>query len=420
MEVLPYNNLFLYLPLILVPLYFLITFIKRNNGDEKKPNFPPGPPKLPIIGNLHQLSKPPHLVLSKLSKTYGPVMLLQVGSVPTIVISSAEAAELVMKTQDLEYCNRIQFAGRKRVTYNFIDLTFTPHGEYWRETRKICIHELLSTKRVQSLAVVRAEEVGVLIDSISSSSNGTPVHIFENTITFTLKTICRAAFGSTAGQRIFDKGGLTKILYEVGTLNGYLASDFFPKVGWIIDWITGIHAKTEKCFHELDNFFQQIIDEHESPERQTQEQEDVIDVLVKLKKDQTTSIRFTDDHIKAFILNVFLGGVDSPAVIVTWTMAELAKNPKEMKKVQEEIRNYVGTKGKVEESDLDNFPYLKMAVKETLRLHPTAPLLTRVSMKHNKINGYDIYPGTKVLINAWAVKRSKVLGKSRRFLAREV
>ncbi|KAI3851602.1 hypothetical protein MKW92_012030, partial [Papaver armeniacum] len=303
MEVLSTNFLLLLPFILLLPLYLLSTLKTRNNGNQYKRNFPPGPPKLPIVGNLHQIGKPNYQTLPHLSKIYGPVMLLQIGSVPTVVISSAKAAEQVMKTHDLEFCNRIQFAGRKRVTYDYLDMTFTHRGEYWREIRKICILELFSMKKVQSFKSVRAEEIDVLMDSISSSSNTTPVNVFEKSTSFTLKTICRVAFGCTASEsrNIFDNGRLTKILYEVGMLNGYHASDYFPKVGWIIDRITGIHAKTEKCFHELDDFFQQIIGEHENPKRVKQE-EDIIDVLLKIKKDRTSTIRLTDDHIKAIVL----------------------------------------------------------------------------------------------------------------------
>ncbi|KAI3959674.1 hypothetical protein MKW92_017806, partial [Papaver armeniacum] len=289
MEVLSTNFLLLLPFIILLPLYLLSTLKTRNNGNQYKRKFPPGPPKLPIVGNLHQIGKPNYQTLPHLSKIYGPVMLLQIGSVPTVVISSAKAAEQVMKTHDLEFCNRIQFAGRKRVTYDYLDMTFTHRGEYWREIRKICILELFSMKKVQSFKAVRAEEIDVLMDSISSSSNTT--------------RLLPVAFGCTASEsrNIFDNGRLTKILYEVGMLNGYHASDYFPKVGWIIDRITGIHAKTEKCFHELDDFFQQIIGEHENPKRVKQE-EDIIDVLLKIKKDQTSTIHLTDDHIKAIVL----------------------------------------------------------------------------------------------------------------------
>ncbi|XP_026440308.1 cytochrome P450 71B36-like [Papaver somniferum] len=403
---LPYNFLLL-LPLLLLPLYFLITLYKARN-DQNKPNFPPGPPKLPIIGNLHQLTKQPDQALSLLSKIYGPVMLLEFGRLPTIIISSVEAAEQVLKTHDIEFCNRFRLAGRKRLSYNFVDLVFAPYGEYWREIRKICVLELLNAKRVQSFKVVRAEEVDVLIDSISSSSNATPVNVFEKLTSFTHKTFCRVAFGSTIGQsrNRFDNGILTKLLHEVAFLSSLSASDYFPKASWIIDRITGIHAKTEKCFHDVDSFLQQIIDEHDNLKRVKLEDEDIIDALLKLKKARTSSIHLTNDHIKAIVLNIYLGGVDTSAVTMIWVMTELAKCPKAMKKAQEEIRSHVGSKGKVEESDLHNFGYLKMVVKETLRLHPIDSFLIRESLKHSKIDGYDIYPKMWVLINIWAMGRN--------------
>ncbi|XP_026422412.1 cytochrome P450 71B9-like [Papaver somniferum] len=403
------HNFLLLLPLLLLPLYFFITLFQGRNV-QNKPNFPPGPPELPIIGNLHQLTaKQPYQTLSQLSKIYGPVMRLKYGRVPTVVISSVEAAEQVMKTLDLEFCNRIQFAGRRRLSYNYVDIALTPHGEYWREIRKICALELLSAKRVQSFKAVRAEEVDVLIKSIlSSSSNNNPVNVYEKLTSFAHQTICRVAFGSTDGQskNIFDNGRLTQVLDEVAFLTSLSASDFFPKLSWIIDRITGIHRRTETCFRYLDMFLQQVLDEHDNPQALKLEHEDIIDVLLKLRKAHTSTFRLTNNHIKAVVLNVYLGGVDIAAGVMTWVMAELAKNPKAKKKVQEEIRSYMGSKEKVEESDLDNFHYLKMVVKETLRLHPTLPLLTRESIKHSKIDGYDIYPKTWVLINTWALARN--------------
>ncbi|KAI3964821.1 hypothetical protein MKW92_013616 [Papaver armeniacum] len=304
MEILvpPYN--FLLLSLFLLPLYFFITYKTRKIDDPNKPNLPPGPPKLPIIGNLHQLEQPYHRALSQLSKIYGPVMLLRLGIVPTLVVSSAETSEQVLKTFDLDFCTRPSLVGLKRLSYNHLDIVSGPYGEYWREVRKICVHELLSTQRVQSFKAVRAEEIAVLIDSIlSSSSNATPVDVFEMLTGCTQRTICRVAFGSKPGDQLVNDR-LTEILYGVMEVSdGFLASDFFPKVGWIIDMITGSHGKIEKCFHKLDSFFQQMIDEHLNPERLKPDNDDIIDVLLKLEKGQRSTIRLTNDHIKAILMH---------------------------------------------------------------------------------------------------------------------
>ena len=87
-------------------------------------------------------------------------------------------------------------------------------------------------------------------------------------------------------------------------------------------------------------------------------------------------------------------------------MAELMRNPEAMRKAQDEVRRVIGMKGKVEENDLQQLQYLKWVVKESMRLHPPAPLLLhRETTKHFKINGYEIQPKTRLIVNAWAIGR---------------
>ncbi|KAF5200582.1 Cytochrome p450 [Thalictrum thalictroides] len=190
-------------------------------------------------------------------------------------------------------------------------------------------------------------------------------------------------------------------------LGSFTATDFFPYFGWIIDVFTGHSRRLEKCFHAFDNFYQQVIDEHLDPQRIKPEQEDIIDVLIRLQNEQSGAVSLTVSHIKAILMNIFLGGVDTAAITMVWGMTELALNPEVMKKTQEEIRSYVGNKGKVEESDIDKLEYFKMVVKETLRMHPPSIfLIPRETMNHCKVNGYDIYPKTRALVNVWAIARN--------------
>ena len=106
------------------------------------------------------------------------------------------------------------------------------------------------------------------------------------------------------------------------------------------------------------------------------------------------------------IQDALAGGIDTTYITIDWAMSELIKNPKHMKKLQEEVRGIVKLGDMVRSEDLDKMSYLKAVIKETLRLHPPGPLLVpRESMEECEINGFTIPKGTKVLINAWAIGR---------------
>jgi hypothetical protein len=85
----------------LLSLVFLIPFLyvfKRIRSS--KTNLPPSPPKIPIIGNLHQFGTISHRYFQALSNKYGPLMFMYLGNVPTLVVSSADMTREIMKTHD--------------------------------------------------------------------------------------------------------------------------------------------------------------------------------------------------------------------------------------------------------------------------------------------------------------------------------
>ncbi|KAB1213133.1 Cytochrome P450 71B34 [Morella rubra] len=399
----------MWLPLLfLLPILLLLkirTGVRRQNK-----RLPPSPPKLPIIGNLHQFGALPHQSLWQLSKKYGPVMLLHLGRIPVVVISSAKAAEEVLKVHDLQCCNRPPSASSKRLTYNYQDMVFAPYGQYWRDIRKICVLELFSVKSVQSYQFLREEEMAFLVNSISqSSSSATPVDLSEKLSTLTASILFRTAFGQSFRGSNLDNERFGELIHEAeAILAGFDASEYFPYVGWIMDKLSGRIQRLENTFHELDRFLQELIDLHLVPERTKLEHEDIVDVLLRIEREQTESgaTRFTKENIKAILLDIFLGGAKTAAVTTVWAMAELARNPRVMKKAQDEVRSFVGNKGEVTECDTEHLLYLKMIIKETLRLHPPAAMLIpREAMTHFKVDGYDIYPKTLLQVNSWGIAR---------------
>jgi len=87
-------------------------------------------------------------------------------------------------------------------------------------------------------------------------------------------------------------------------------------------------------------------------------------------------------------------------------MAEMIKDQRVLKKAQAEVREGFNKIGRVDKAAIDEFKYLKAVIKESLRLHPSVPLLLpRECGQACEINGYYIPVKSRVLVNAWAIGR---------------
>ncbi|KAK8492863.1 hypothetical protein V6N11_055336 [Hibiscus sabdariffa] len=407
MELLDVSNLSTNpLLLSLILLLSFIIWLKLVKG--KNLNLPPSPPKLPIIGNIHQLGKLPHRSLRDLSNKFGSLLLLRLGYNPTLVISSVDMVREIVKGHDITFSDRPRTTAVNHMLYESKGMAFAPYGEYWRQVRKMSIVELFSHPRVHSFQFIRDEEVEALINKIRSiclkreSVNLTKMFMFVSS-----NIVSRCVFNNKIEEEDgYSKfGELVKRLLTLFT--DFCIGDMFPYLGWV-DVLTGYIPRMKALSAELDAFLDQVIQEHRALESRAQltHKKDFVSIIMQLQKDGMFE-KLTQDNIKAILLDMFAGGTDTSTVVSEWMMAELLRHPNSMKKVQQEVRNVVGNKSKVDPEDICKMEYLKCVVKETLRLHPPAVFLPRrtTATAIVKLGGYDIPSNTTVLINVWAIHR---------------
>ncbi|XP_021758643.1 cytochrome P450 83B1-like [Chenopodium quinoa] len=387
-----------------------VIFLAKVSKNGKNQPFcpPPGPKGLPLIGNLHQFEPSnTHVYYSKLGKTYGPIFALRLMSKPMVVIQSAKLAQEIFQTHDKNFCNRPMLAGTKKLSYNGLDVAFSPYSDYIREMKKILIVHLLNSKKVESFAPIRQEEVSRLIQEVSSLSSASKiVNLSQLVLSFASSTSGRIAFGkrydddSVLGRRYYS------LLHEAEAMfTGFFYTDYVP-FGGFLDMITGKSSKLEKTFKDLNALLEKIINEHLHKNKLESTKDDMVDVLLRLMNDTSFPYKLTMNHIKAILMNLFVGGANTTTAGVIWIIAELIKNPIPMKKVQEELRCVAQNKGCILEDDLPKLEYFKAVIKETIRLHPPAPLLVpHETVEKSVIEGYDILPNTMVIINAWVIGR---------------
>ncbi|XP_015160145.1 premnaspirodiene oxygenase-like, partial [Solanum tuberosum] len=375
----------------------------------KQNKLPPGPWKLPFIGSLHHLigGGLPHRVLRNLSQRYGPIMYLQLGEVPTVVISSPTMAKQVLKTHDLAFANRPQLTSTNIIFYNNKDIAFSQYGDYWRQMRKICILELLSTKMVKSFGAIRQDELSSLISSLRSMS-GSTINMTEKIFLLSNCITCRSAFGKICK----DRDEFITIMKEVLLLGaGFFLADLFPSCK-LLHNITGEKTRMVNAHKKVDVILEEILNEHIENKAAGKKvngefgDEDLVDVFLRVKENAELQFPITNDNIKAVIFDIFLAGTETSFTVLVWAFTELMKNPHIMAKAQSEVRRVFKGKKSYDEKDIEKLTYLNLVIKETLRLHAPVPLLApRECREQTDIDGYTIPISTRIIVNGWAIGR---------------
>ncbi|KDP42337.1 hypothetical protein JCGZ_02810 [Jatropha curcas] len=390
-------------------LLFLLVLLKVSKKLYKHDsNPPPGPWKLPFLGNILQLAGDTfHRRLTELAKTHGPVMSINVGQIPYVVVSSPETAKEVMKIQDPVFADHPVVLAAEVILYSPYDIFFAPYGDHLKQMRKFCTVELLSTKRVQSFRSVREEEVADFVKFLRSKE-GSSVNLTHTLFALTNSIVARTA----VGHRSKNQEGLLKVIDEaVLASSGVNIADIFPSLQWLPS-VKRERSRIWKTHRETDKILEDVLQEHRAnrkaavPKNGDQSQADnLLDVLLDLQESGNLDVPLPDAAIKGTIMEMFGAGSDTSSKTVEWAMAELMRNPEVMRKAQEELRSFFGENGEVEDAKIQELKCLKLIIKETLRLHPPGAVIPRLCRERTKVAGYDIYPNTKIFVNTWAIGR---------------
>ncbi|XP_027364843.1 cytochrome P450 76A1-like [Abrus precatorius] len=383
---------------------------RKGDGGE----LPPGPRCWPVVGNIFQLGWSPHESFAKLARKHGPIMTLWLGSMCTVVISSSEVARQMFKNNDVVLAGRKIYEAMKGEHGTEGSLITSQYSTHWRMLRRLCTTEFFVTSRLDAMQSVRAKCIQRMIhlieDASESGSCGVDVGRFFFLMAFNL--IGNLIFSKDLLDPEMERGArfyyhAIKVMEYAGKPN---VADFLPILKWLDP--QGIRRNTQ--FHvnqafEIAGCF--IKERMENGFGESKETKDFLDVLLGFRGDGVSGpYTFSSRTINVVVFEMFTAGTDTTTSTIEWAMAELLHNPRTLKKVQMELRSKIGPDRNMEEKDIENLPYLKAVIKETLRLHPPLPFLVpHMAMDSCKMFRYTIPKESQVLVNVWAIGRdSKV------------
>ncbi|XP_049342515.1 cytochrome P450 76A2-like [Solanum verrucosum] len=394
-------------------LSVFILFFSQKKTTKCCYKLPPGPPGLPIFGNMFELGTEPYKKMSVLKQKYGPVLWLKLGTSTNImVVQTAQAAAELFKNHDTSFADRPLVDVNSAHNYYQGSPALARYGPFWRFQRRICTVEMFVHKKISETVPVRRKCVDNMLKwiekAVNSAEKGSGIEV--------TRFVFLASF-NMLGNLILSK--------DLADPESEEASEFFNAVKGIMEWsgipnvsdifpflrkfdLQKLRKKMTRDMGKAIEIMSMFLKEREEERKKgTEKRRDFLDVLLEFEgtgKDEPAKL--SEHEIKIFILEMFLAGSETTSNSVEWALTELLRHPEAMAKVKTEISKVIGPNEKFEESDIENLPYMQSVIKESLRLHPPLPfLLPRATIQDTKFMGYDMPKGTRVLVNAWAIGR---------------
>ncbi|KAK4478206.1 hypothetical protein RD792_017489 [Penstemon davidsonii] len=171
--------------------------------------------------------------------------------------------------------------------------------------------------------------------------------------------------------------------------------------------LQGIRREIKVSYDRLHELVDDMIDRHMKNRSLGLDHRhgDLLDVLLDFTEMEGAE-GLTRMDVKLLIVDFFIAGTEPITTTVEWAMAELLQNPTIYSKTKQELEHKIPLGRTVQEQDLPRLPYLMAVIKETMRLHMTAPfLLPHRAEQDVEICGYTIPKNTRVLVNAWSISK---------------
>ncbi|KAF9589992.1 hypothetical protein IFM89_030142 [Coptis chinensis] len=345
----------LFVPLILAVLYIIYKLLHSKYHQIK--NLPPSPPSLPIIGHFHLVLKNPfHISINNLLEKYGPILFLQFGIRPIVVLSSPTAIRECFTKNDTAFANRPHLVMGKHLNYNYTTITFVPYGDLWRNLRRLATLEILSSTPLQVSSNIRKEEVSVVVRGMLIGYNGnfTKVELRSIFCNLIFNMIMRI-IGMQPFLREDEMVGQEKAKEKLMDLKSTFCTtgifglgDFFPFLKWLDSW--RVEKTMIKLFKKRDKFLHAVIDDCRTRRsnssldastatreyrKEEKDNKSIIDVLLSLQETQPEY--YTDDIIKGVIQVMLIAGTEASFTTAEWAMSLLLNHPEVLNKARTEI-----------------------------------------------------------------------------------
>ncbi|XP_043273337.1 uncharacterized protein [Venturia canescens] len=412
---------------LLLPIYALCLFHwnVRLSRKGKLVDKIPGPRAIPLFGNILSFMGPLEEVrqkLRRLNEEYYPIFKLWGVNLAMINIRHPDDAEILLSsTKHIE----------KGLLYKFMHPWFgtgllTSKGEKWRSRRRI-LTPAFHFNVLQQFVEIFVEQGEKMVDFLKSDKEN--VQDLSKFLTkFTLNTICETAMGTALQDSDITQEGFRNAVYDMGTL--IIHRILRPWLQW--NWMFRLSSsgrRQAKALKVLHGFSTKIIEDrkkyHElltgekfltgmAPHEETNARDDdpyspkkkrlaMLDLLIAARKEGAA---IDDAGIREEVDTFIFEGHDTTAVGMTFALLLLAQHKDIQESARAEVKKVVYENGgKMGMAEIQKLSYLERCLKESLRLYPSVPFISRTIREDLQLKTHVVPAGSLLSLHIFDMHR---------------
>ncbi|KAL0985511.1 hypothetical protein UPYG_G00157850 [Umbra pygmaea] len=379
-------------------LYFLHQFFPRTHL-----NSIPGPLSLPLLGNMLELADnhlPNHL--TALASRYGKIYRLKCGNSTMVVLNSADVIREALVKKWSDFAGRPQSYTGDVVSGRGCSISLGDYSEEWRAHRRL-VHGALQRSCQGSLHEV-IQKQALHLNQVLLDYNGRAVDLSEDFTVAASNVITTLAFGKEYEKSSPELQRLHGCLNEIVSLWGspwISALDSFP----LLRILPNLPFKRLlKEVARRDDIIRTHINEYKM-QAPSEPSEDAIYITgrllhgLKQRRDPSEGVVLNEMHVHMATVDLLIGGTETTAAWLSWTVAFLLHRPEVQCRVYDELCMVL--EGRYPQySDRHKLPVLCAVINEILRLRPVAPLaVPHRAIRDSSLAGYFIPKNTIIIPN---------------------
>ncbi|KAJ3590853.1 hypothetical protein NHX12_008801 [Muraenolepis orangiensis] len=378
--------------LVLLTCLWLFTAKFRS-----KVRLPPGPPGLPILGNLLQLDKrAPYQTLLKLSASYGPVLTIYLGTQRMVALVGYDVIKEALVDHADDFTGRAPVPLLVRATKGY-GLAIS-NGERWKQLRRFTLSTLrdfgMGRKGMEEWI---KEESRHLVDRINNTKGPfDPTFFLSCTVS---NVICCLVFGERFS---YDDDHFLSLLKIISQTLRYFSSpmgqlyNVFP---WLPDRLSSQHCATFDNIEKIQKFIKEKVQEHQETMDPNSPRDYIDCFLTRIKQEQdNATTEFNHENLVSTVLNLFLAGTETTSSTIRFALNVLMKYPNIQEHMQQEIGTVIGQERCPNLEDRKSLPFTDAVIHEVQRLVNIAPMSApHYAVQDISFRGYDIPKGTVII-----------------------